>query len=155
MNELTKKIIKILDDHKISYDTFEHAKAMSCEEAATLRSMPLKFGGKSILFKDKNGFKLFTLAAHKKVDNTKVRKILKSQKLRFATNEELKSLAGVEKGALSPIGKKLYPFDHYIDNSILENEYIVFNAAVITLTVVMKVSDYLKIVEAQFCDFSK
>lgn len=154
MNEVSKNILEILNQHQIEYETIKHDRAVTCEQAANLRNMPLKYGGKSILFRDKKAFRLFTLAANKKVDNAKVRKILKSQKLRFATNEELKQLAGVEKGALPPISKGLYLFEHYIDISLLENELIVFNAGILTLTIVMKMKDYLKIVDATFCEFS-
>lgn len=153
MNEITKKIFKLLEDHKIPYETFEHEIAMTCEEASRARNMPLKYGGKSLLFKDKRGFKLFTLPAHKKAINKKIRKILSSQKLRFATHEELKDLAGVKSGALPPISKGLYEFDHYVDKSLLENDKIVFNAGVLTITIILKMKDYLKLIDASFCEF--
>ena len=154
MSVVSEKILAILKKHNIDYETIEHEGATTCEEASALRNMPLRYGGKSILFKDKSTFRLFTLPANRKVENAKVRKILKSQKLRFATKDELKELAQVEKGALPPISKDLYSFDHYIDKSLLENELIVFNAGILTLTVILKMSDYLKIIDATFCEFS-
>ena len=41
------------------------------------------------------------------ITKDKIRKILKSQRLRFATKEELLDLAGVVKGALPPFGRDL------------------------------------------------
>lgn len=154
MNDVTKKILEILQINKISYETIEHEIASTCEDAAQLRSMPLEFGAKSILFKDKSGFKMFTLPANKQIDNSKVRKILKSQKLRFATLEELKNLAGVEKGALPPITRDLYDFEHFIDKLILENSKIVFNAGILTMSIIMNLEDYLKLIDKNFLDFS-
>ena len=115
----------------------------------------VKIGGKTILFKGKSGFSLFVLSAALSVDSNQVRKILKSQKLRFATEEELMERVGVLKGALPPFGRDILPYDLYLDKSILENEYIAFNAAFLTKSFILKVTDYLKVVSPHICSFSK
>ena len=63
---------------------------------------------------------------------------------------------GVSKGALPPFGRDILPYDLYLDESILENEYIAFNAAFLTQSFILKVSDYLTIVTPEkICSFSK
>jgi len=155
MNTLTEKLTKLLHDKGIEFEERDHPPGETCEAAADARGEDLKIGGKTLLFKDKRGFYLFVLSAAKKVDNNKIRKILKSQKLRFATTVELKELAGVEKGALPPIGRDLLPFDLYLDKSILENEKIAFNAGILTKSFILKLEDYLKLVDPIICEFSK
>ena len=63
---------------------------------------------------------------------------------------------GVSKGALPPFGRDILPYDLYLDDSILENQYIAFNAAFLTQSFIFKVSDYLKVVTPKkICSFSK
>jgi Ala-tRNA(Pro) deacylase len=152
--DMKDKILNFLDSHQIQYDLIEHPPAETCELSANHRGKDMAIGGKSILFKDKKDFRLFTLPADKKVDNNKVRKILKSQKLRFASNEELMHLAGVVKGALPPFGVPLIPYDHYVDNKLKDNTEIAFNAGVLTLSVVMDMQDYIRLVNPTWCDFA-
>ncbi|RLA65271.1 MAG: hypothetical protein DRQ88_03020 [Epsilonproteobacteria bacterium] len=155
MINLTKKLRDLIQGHNIEFKELEHGPGQTCESAAAERGEELKIGGKTLLLKDKRGFNLFVLSAAKKADNNKIRKILKSQKLRFATKEELMELIGVEKGALPPFGRDLLPFDLYLDKSILDNDKIAFNAGVLTTSFILKVEDYLKLVDPIICQFSK
>ena len=154
--ELNEKIRELLNLKGIPYREVDHKPSSDCLTSATSRGEDLKIGGKTILFKGKNGFSLFVLSAALSVDSNLVRKILKSQKLRFATEGELMDEIGVLKGALPPFGRDILPYDLYLDKSILENEYIAFNAAFLTKSFILKVSDYLKVVTPkEICSFSK
>ena len=153
--DVHQKLLMLLNDNKIEYTLLEHSETVTCEQSAQARGESVAIGGKTILFKDKKDFRIFTLSAAKEVDSNKVRKILSSQRLRFATSDELRDLCGVVKGALPPIVKGLYPYSHYLDRSVLENEKIAFNAGLLTKSIIMKTKDYLDIIDAQVCDFSK
>lgn len=155
MKNLTERLRELLQENNISFEERDHPAGSTCETAANARGEELKIGGKTLLFKDKRGFHLFVLSAAKQADNNKIRKILKSQKLRFATKEELLELVGVEKGALPPFGRDLLPYDLYLDKSILENEKIAFNAGILTKSFILKVKDYLEVVDPIICQFSK
>lgn len=152
---IDKEILKLLDSWNIIYETKTHEKATTCMESAKARGSELKIGAKTLLFKDKWDFRLFVISAEKDVDNKKVRKILKSDKLRFASIKELRELAGVEKGSLPPLGQSLYPFKTFVDVSLTQNELMTFNAGIPTFSVIMKVQDYLLHVKPEIVDFSK
>ena len=152
---LTEKIKNLLIEHSIAFREVDHDPSPDCITSAQNRNEDLKIGGKSLLFKAKNGFKIFVLSAAKEADSQKIRTILKSQKLRFATEEELFDLAGVVKGALPPFGPPILPFDLFLDKSILENKKIAFNAGILTKSLIISVEDYLKLVKPFICDFSK
>ena len=154
-NELTERIRRLLEDHQVPYEELDHAASTTCEESAKNRGEELHIGGKSLLFKDKKDFRIFVISASKQVDNQRVRKILKSQKLRFATSEELWDLAGVVKGAMPPFGRPLFPYDLYVDESIFENERIAFNAGLLTKSFILKVDDWKKLIEPNICQFAK
>ncbi|WP_127713995.1 YbaK/EbsC family protein [Halobacteriovorax sp. HLS] len=153
--ELKARIIQFLKQNSIPFTIREHEAASTCEDSARLRGEDLAIGGKTLLFKDKVGFKLFVISAKLQVDSNKVRKILNSSKLRFATAGELMDLCSVEKGALPPLGRPVQDFDLFIDESIKANDKIAFNAGLLTTSIILKTEDYLKVVDGQFCEFSR
>ncbi len=156
MMDLTEKIRSLLEDNRIDYEERLHASVRTCEESARARGEEKKIGGKTLMLKDKKGmYHLFVLSAALNADSNKIRKILKSQKLRFATDDELKEIAGVEKGALPPFGRDILPFDLYVDESILENDRIAFNPGVTTLSFIMDVTDWLRIAGPTVCSFAR
>jgi Ala-tRNA(Pro) deacylase len=123
------------------------------ERAKLSRNM----GAKSVLFKDKNDFRLFTIRADLSIDNKKVRKILGSHKLRFATLDEFQTLTESIPGTLTPISRGVYPkaFDHYIDESLQEREWIVFNAGELNAPIKLKAQSFFETLNFKWCIFSK
>lgn len=156
MMDLTEKIRSFLQQNRIEYEERSHMPVRTCDESATARGEEKKIGGKTLMLKDKHGaYHLFVLSAALEADSNKIRSILKSQKLRFATDRELKELGGVEKGALPPFGRDILPFDLYVDQSILENDRIAFNPGVNTLSFIMDVADWLRIARPKVCSFAR
>ncbi len=155
MSEITSRIRNLLESHNIPYREIDHGIATTCEDSARERGADIRIGGKTLLFKDKKDFRLFVISAAKQVDSKKVRKILGSQYLRFATSVELEKLCGVVSGALPPFGEGVYPYDLFMDESILENDEIAFNAGILTKSFILQLEDYLKVVSPTICSFSK
>ncbi|MGB0454403.1 MAG: aminoacyl-tRNA deacylase [Bacteriovoracaceae bacterium] len=148
------KILKLLDQKKVNYKIVRHAAAPTCELSAEARGEPLKNGGKTLLFKGKKSFFIAVISAEKTVDSNRLRKIIKSQRLRFATDEEFQELTGVPKGALPPLSS-LFEFDFFVDTSILNLERVAFNAGELTTSIILSTEDYLELIRAKYCHFSK
>ncbi|WP_372652137.1 YbaK/EbsC family protein [Halobacteriovorax sp.] len=151
----TEEIRKYLKENSVTYKEVDHDVAPTCELSAKFRGESIEIGGKTLLFKDKWGYRLFVISAALQVDSNKVRKILGSQRLRFATEDELMAKCSVVKGALPPFGRPLQDFDLYIDESIFQNELIAFNAGILTKSFILKIEDYKKLVNPNICNFSK
>lgn len=141
----------------VQFEEIEHAPSMTCEESARARGKKQRIGGKTLLLKDKKGFRLFTMSAALEFDSQKARKLLGSQKLRFATSEELMSLCGALSGALPPFGRPLQDLDLYIDSSVLDNEEIAFNAGLLTCSFIMNTKIWFELVapHAKVASFTK
>ncbi len=124
-------------------------------ESARARGEDLAIGGKAILLKVGESFKLFVLSADRILDSARVKGHFKAKKLRFATTQELLDLTGLVPGSLPPFGKPITPFALFVDPSVTEKERIAFNAGSLTDSIVMQVADYLKVAEPQIIDFAK
>jgi len=150
-----QQILHLLDSKKVPYQLISHEPTTNCEASAKARGLPQEVGAKSLLFKTKKGFHQFTLPAHLQAQNLLIRKILGSNKLRFASPEELSEQANVVKGALPPFaGGVILPFDFYMDEKIKKNTIIAFNPGVLDKSLILKTNDYFPLVNPTFCAFS-
>jgi Ala-tRNA(Pro) deacylase len=148
-------IKKLLASHDIQYREVHHEPTRTSAESAKVRGEDLAIGGKAILMKVGEEFKLFVLSAAKKVDSQKIKEHFGEKKLRFATPEELKDLTGLVPGAVPPFGKPATPFDVYVDVSVIANEKIAFNAGSLTDSIIMGCKDYLKVASPMVFEFSE
>ena len=152
--ELLEQIIELLDSHGILYRLVHHQPTRTSAESAMARGEDIAIGGKAIVMKIGETFHLFVLSAALKIDSTALKRHFSEKRIRFATPEELLDMAGAVPGAVPPFGKPILPFDLYLDNSILRNSKIAFNAGSLTDSIIMNVSDYLKVVTPTIFDFS-
>ena len=153
MNLFTK-IKKLLDDNNVKYKIIEHEHIVSAEEAARVRKEDISLSVKALLLKDDKGFLICGVSGNRKIDSKKLRKVLGTRDLRFATLEEVKEISGVERGAVAPFGN-LLGLRMFIDKNVLDHDYVVFSAGMHTKSIKMKTKDYIKLVNGKIEEFSK
>ncbi len=115
-----------LEAEGVPFEERAHEVVSTAAAAAAARGTPLEIGAKTILFKVDASFALFAFSAARALHSLLVRRKLGVRRTRFATSEELSSLAGLERGAVPPFGKPILPFPLYADPSLLENRQIAF-----------------------------
>ena len=155
LDERSTRIVNLLKSKGIEFEEFHHSPARTCEEAARLRGTDLSESGKTMLLKAKTGFVMASLAGNLAADNQKLRHALKSNKLRFATEEELSEVLGYPRGGIPPIGRPLHNIDLYLDQSLLNKDYIAFTAGSLTYSIRLSISSYLDVVDARTVLFAK
>ena len=120
-----------------------------------MRGEDLRIGGKALLIKVDDEFRLFVLSASLRVDSQAIRGHLSARRTRFATSEELAELTGLVPGAVPPFGRPILPFALHVDPSITENDRIAFNAGSLTDSIFLKVEDYLRVAQPEVFPFSR
>jgi prolyl-tRNA editing enzyme YbaK/EbsC (Cys-tRNA(Pro) deacylase) len=149
-----ERIKNYLKKNAIQFKEIHHEPTRTSAESAKARGEDISIGGKSILLKIGDSFHLFVLSASRKLDSLKVKRYFKVKRLRFATQEELFELTGLVPGSVPPFGKPIMGHKLYVDESIVENDRIAFNAGTLTDSIVMDVEDYMKIATPIVFDFS-
>jgi prolyl-tRNA editing enzyme YbaK/EbsC (Cys-tRNA(Pro) deacylase) len=149
-----QKIKDLLDEHCIAYQSRQHKPTRTSKESAKARGEGMKIGGKAILLKIDDGFKLFVLSASEKIDSSKIKKYFHARRIRFATAEELFGVTGLVPGSVPPFGLPILHVALYVDLSITKNERIAFNAGSLTDSIIMRVNDYLQIASPEVFHFS-
>jgi Ala-tRNA(Pro) deacylase len=136
-------IRELLSREAIEYKEIRHAAASTSEESARVRGESLAVGAKALLLKTDDVFRLFVLPADLQLDAKRVKQELKIRSVRFATREELVELTGLVPGSVPPFGRPVLPFELYGDLAIGSVEdKVAFNAGSLTLSIVMKASDW-------------
>ena len=138
-----EKIRDHLRSQSIEFREVHHAPTFTSEESAKARGEDLRIGGKALLMKTGDVFRLFVLSASLKADSAAIRERFGVRKIRFATADELKELTGLVPGSVPPFGQPILPFDLYADTSVTANEKIAFNAGSLEDSIILRVDDWL------------
>ena len=149
------QIRRLLTDVGVEFREVQHEPTFTSEEAAAARGEELRIGGKALLIKTDDDFRLFVLSAVRKLQSSAIRRQLKLKRTRFATADELRELTGLVPGAVPPFGRPILPFELYVDRSIVSNPRIAFNAGSLTDSIVLSVQDYLKVADPTVLEFTR
>ena len=158
MNEslltILASICTLLGHNDIRYRLIHHEETRTSEDSARVRGEDLRIGGKALLVKTDDAFRLFVLSAANKFRSAAIKKHFACRRVRFASADELMELTGLVPGCVPPFGRPVLPFGLFVDNSIVANERIAFNAGSLTDSVIMNVDDYLRIAAPEVFSFS-
>lgn len=146
-----KAILAMLDEHGVEYRHLTHEPTRTSADAAKVRGLSMRIGGKALLMKAGAGdrFIIVVMSAALKLNSNAFRRELGVDRLRFATVEELKALTGLVPGCVPPFGEPILPFPLYVDQSILANDQIAFNAGSLTDSVILAVADWRKLAQIE------
>lgn len=137
------------------FKTFEHEPVTTSEEAARVRpEYTIHQGAKAIIVKtvqkDNNeAFAMLVFPADLKFSSGKARRVLGAKELHFATQEEIAKVTnGVERGGVPPFGN-IFGLRVVADESLFENEKIIFNAGDRSFSIAMYSADYKMLVNPE------
>lgn len=150
----TEIIKNLLLKNKCWFEAFEHEAVKTSEEAAKLRpNYSLHQGAKAMIVQikvqKKAMFVMLVLPGDLKFDSKKVKALLQTKDLRFATEEEIEKLTeGIKIGGVPPFGN-LFGLEVIADPSLFDNEKIIFNAGDRRFSIAMKSQDFKNLVNPQ------
>ena len=150
---VTDRLERWLREAGVAFEILEHAPVRTSEEAARVRGTPLEAGAKALVVRADDRFVHCVLPAHLKADNARLRALLGTRRLRFATPEELQSLTGCAPGAVPPFGN-LFGLPVVVDETLCRNERVAFNAGDNAVSITMRCVDLIRLAGAtvgRFC----
>ena len=150
--EVTRKAIELLASKGINFEKLEHAVVTTSSEASGARGSKLSQGAKAIIVKANDQFYHLIISAAVQLDNNKLRKVLGTRRVRFATTEELFEITGCLPGAVPPFGN-LFGLPVFMDNALMEEDTVYFNCGSHTISLRMRRSDLVEATNAQIVDF--
>lgn len=151
----SEKVKSFLDKHEINYELMEHDVAYTAQEIAAVTHVKGKELAKAVIVRAGTQIYMAVLPATRVVDFDKMKGLLDVNRVDLAREEEFsKVFHDCETGAMPPFGS-LYDVPTIMDESLAEDEEIVFNAG--THHDVMKVSfqDYVSLENPKVGAFTK
>jgi prolyl-tRNA editing enzyme YbaK/EbsC (Cys-tRNA(Pro) deacylase) len=131
-----------------------HEPTRTSEESARARGEEMRVGGKALVVKVDDTFRLFVLSADRKLDSGAIKQHFGAKRTRFATPDELMQLTGLVPGSVPPFGSPILPFPLYTDPSVFENDRVAFNAGSLTDSMVISIEDYRRLARPEIFRFA-
>jgi len=149
-----EKIKSWLQSESVEFREVHHEVTLTSEQSARARGEDISVGGKALVLKVGGTFSIFVLSAARKLDSNAIKSHFSVKKTRFASRDELLELTGLEPGSVPPFGKPLIDLELYVDQSIIDNEKIAFNAGSLTDSLILNTKDYLEVAKPESFKFS-
>ena len=140
------KLKEFLDNSLVAYEVLTHPVAFTAQQLAAVQHVKGKQLAKVVVARNGSEFIMIVLPAPYHVELERARAATGRHDLEIARESEFASLfAGCEPGAMPPFGN-LYNVRVWVDESLAEDEEIVFNACTHTQAIKMKYSDFARLV---------
>ncbi len=149
-----KKLQQFLNDNHVKYITVNHSPAYTAREVAGSVFLPRRDFAKVIMVKIDGRMAMAVLPASRRIDMDKLCEAAGATRVEIAEEDEFKSLfPACETGAMPPFGN-LYDMDVWVDNLLVEDDDIFFNAGTHTQLMQMAFEDYRELVKPNTADFA-
>lgn len=142
-----------LDHHHVRYEVLGHEAAYTAPEIAHTLHVSGKLLAKVVITKADKRLVMAVLPSNWKIDFARLKKVLRSRRVRLATEDEFNGpFPDCEIGAMPPFGN-LYGVDVYVDRSLTEDEEIVFQAGTYDGAVKLRYQDFAHLVHPTVAEF--
>lgn len=143
-----------LDDQQIKYVTIQHSMAYTAQEIAAKAHIPGKELAKTVIVKIDGKNAMAVLPASYRINLGRLKQVCKASQVELASEEDFRDLfPGCETGAMPPFGN-LYNMDVYVENSLVDEEDIAFNAGSHTELIKLSYQDFEKLVHPKTASFT-
>ncbi len=142
------ELIKLLDNRDYDYDLHEHNALYTVEDSNKLRGEIKGLHSKNLFLKNKKDkFFLFSCEEFTEVNLKTISKSLNLGNVSFAKKEYLLELLGITPGSVTPfalLNNMKNNIDFYLEDKMLESEYINFHPLTNKATVTIKSSEFVE-----------
>ena len=142
------ELIKLLDNSDYDYDLHEHNALFTVEDSNKFRGEIKGLHSKNLFLKNKkNKFFLFSCEEYTKVNLKTISKSLDLGNVSFAKKEHLLELLGITPGSVTPfalLNNIKNNIDFYLEDKMLESEYINFHPLTNKATITIKSREFIK-----------
>lgn len=122
------KLTDYLEKQGVPCERMEHPEAFTAQQTAQAEHVPGRMQVKVVMVKVDGVEAMTVMPSTHRLNLDQLKKLLGAQEVRLMTEQEFgKLFPDCEVGAMPPFGN-LYDVPLYVDQSLSESEYVVFNA---------------------------
>ena len=148
------RLTNLLSDQHIQYVIIPHAPTYTAQETAASAHIPGLEFAKTVIVKIDGKLAMAVLPAQYKIHLGLLKQEVGASQVELANEDDFRGLfPGCDTGAMPPFGN-LYGMDVYVEDSLLEDEEIVFNAGSHTELIKISYKDFMDLVDPKIARFS-
>ena len=143
----TSTLEAYLDEQNVKYVTMHHSAAYTAQELAALLHVAGRELAKTVIIKIDGRCAMVVLPASRRISFPRLRDMLAGKDVELATEADFVDLfPPCDLGAMPPFGN-LFDVPVYVDQTLTEDEEIVFNDGTFSTAVRMPYSDFARLVQ--------
>ncbi len=148
------RLKNFLDDQHIKYVTIQHSKAFTAQEVAASAHIPGKELAKTVIVIIDGEIAMAVLPASYRINLGRLKTASGARQVQLASEEDFKDLfPECETGAMPPFGN-IYNMDVYVEESLVDDEEIAFNAGSHTELIKLSYQDFERLVHPKIAKFT-
>ena len=151
--KIPKQLIDCLKENKVDYEILHHPEAVTAQRIAQAEHVKGRHHAKIVMVKSGEQHLMTVLPADHQIDLKRLKKAI-GKAVSLDSEQDFKPLfPDCAVGAMPPFGN-LYGVPTYVDKSLSQEEYIVFEAGTHTDAIRLSYRDYQKIAKPRVEDFA-
>ena len=151
---IATKLTNLLNKEHIDYVTIPHASTYTAQETAASANISGINFAKTVIVKIDGRLAMAVLPAQYKIHLGLLKHETGADQVELASEEDFENLfPECETGAMPPFGN-LYGMDVYVEDSLLNDEEIAFNAGSHTELIKISYDDFMKLVQPKILRFT-
>jgi Ala-tRNA(Pro) deacylase len=148
------RVTEYLDQQGVEYEILEHRPTFTAQQMAAEEHVPGMTVAKPVVVKADNKFYMYVLPACCKIDFDVLKEQMGARQLELADEKEMAQIFGdCALGAEPPFGN-LYNIETIIDQSLEDDDEIVFQAGTHEQAIRIAMTDYQRLVRPRILAFS-
>jgi Ala-tRNA(Pro) deacylase len=153
--ECRDRLEEYLRENQVPFEAQHHPRAVTAQEVAASEHVPGKMLAKTVMVLADEEMVMLALPAPYQVDLEKAATALGVKEVRLAEEEEFEdTFSDCEVGAMPPFGN-LYGVPVYVDETLAEDETIVFRSGTHTDTMSVSYADFERLVGPTIAEFAR
>lgn len=150
-----RTVTEFLDSNNIHYHAYNHPPAVTAPEVAQSTHIPGAQLAKTVIVWGDGELAMAVLPSHQRINGTVLMSLMKVKELRLATETEFRERFPLcEIGGMPPLGN-LYDMRVYMERSLLNDDWIAFNAGTHTEVIKMDTGVFKRLVKPVLGRFGK
>jgi Ala-tRNA(Pro) deacylase len=153
--ECRDRLEEYLRENRVPFEAQHHPRAVTAQEVAASEHLPGKLLAKTVMVLADGEMVMLALPAPYQVDLERAAAALGVKEVRLAEEEEFEeTFPDCEVGAMPPFGN-LYGVPVYVDETLAEDETIVFRSGTHTETMSVSYADFERLAEPAIAEFAR
>jgi len=150
-----RPVTEYLETHNVHYHCYNHPPAVTAQEIAESVHISGALLAKTVIVNSDGVLAMAVLPANRKIDLQKLRTVMSAEAVRIANEYEFSDRFPLcETGGVPPLGD-LYGMEVFMEQSMLNHDWIAFNAGTHTEIIKMDTGIFRRLVQPVICNIAE